>query len=232
MATWDAAEADLRTALDESVAAGSAPSWRLNPGDGAFYGPKIDITIWDALRRKHQCATIQLDFELPQRFELEYMANVEGGGMHRPVIIQRAILGSVERMVAILTESCGGKWPFWLNPRQARVVPVVPQYNDYALEVERALTHAGFQADADTGTGDLLKKKIRNAEVQGYAFILTVGAREEERREVEVRAGGGVQQGAWALEAVKGKFQEWSRTRAKVVGFERKEEGGGGGGGS
>lgn len=89
---------------------------QLNEGDGAFYGPKIDITVFDALRRKFQCATIQLDFQLPNRFELRY-ANAEGG-YQRPVIVHRAILGSVERMFAILTEHYAGKWPFWLSPRQ------------------------------------------------------------------------------------------------------------------
>ncbi|KAG0433399.1 hypothetical protein HPB47_019933 [Ixodes persulcatus] len=107
--------------------------WTLNPGDGAFYGPKIDITIMDALRRQHQCATIQLDFQLPISFNLSYIS--ETGEKKRPVIIHRAILGSVERMIAILTENYGGKWPFWLSPRQATMVPVGPMYDDYALEV-------------------------------------------------------------------------------------------------
>lgn len=107
--------------------------WKENPGDGAFYGPKIDITICDALRRAHQCATIQLDFQLPIRFNLGYIN--EAGEKVRPVIIHRAILGSVERMIAILTESYAGKWPFWLSPRQCVVVPVGPMYDGYASQV-------------------------------------------------------------------------------------------------
>ncbi len=107
--------------------------WKLNPEDGAFYGPKIDITIMDALQRPHQCATIQLDFQLPQRFNLNFMA--EDGERKRPVIIHRAILGSVERMMAILCENFGGKWPFWLSPRQAMVIPVAAPFYDYAADV-------------------------------------------------------------------------------------------------
>ena len=138
---WDKAEADLSASLD-----GAGLPWKLNPGDGAFYGPKIDITLQDALKRQHQCATIQLDFQLPRRFNLGYVD--EKGEKQHPVMIHRAILGSVERMTAILTENFGGKllfpleivisvpysgkWPFWLSPRQAMVVPVAPLYNDYA----------------------------------------------------------------------------------------------------
>ena len=104
----------------------------MNEGDGAFYGPKIDITVFDALRRKFQCATIQLDFQLPQRFELRY-ADAEGG-YQRPVIVHRAILGSVERMFAILTEHYAGKWPFWLSPRQVSAPPYF--VNVYVYEVQ------------------------------------------------------------------------------------------------
>lgn len=108
--------------------------WKENPGDGAFYGPKIDITIQDALKRSFQCATIQLDFQLPIRFGLSYVS--ESGDKKRPVIIHRAILGSVERMIAILTENYGGKWPFWLSPRQAIVIPVGGPFYDYAFKVK------------------------------------------------------------------------------------------------
>src|ERR1700761_8312835 len=141
--TWDAAEKQLQESLDKFTAEG-AGQWELNPGDGAFYGPKIDITISDALKRDYQCATIQLDFQLPQRFELEYMtaekaeksepskgetpkadaAEPSGPkpGYKRPVMIHRAICGSFERFIAILTEHFGGKWPFWISPRQALVI--------------------------------------------------------------------------------------------------------------
>ena len=108
---WDGAEKDLADSLDSI----NLP-WKLNPGDGAFYGPKIDITLQDALKRQHQCATIQLDFQLPKRFNLSFID--EKGEKQHPVMIHRAILGSVERMVAVLTENYGGKWPFWISPRQ------------------------------------------------------------------------------------------------------------------
>lgn len=164
-------------------------SWKLNPGDGAFYGPKIDITIQDALRRSHQCATIQLDFQLPIRFNLSYVRYVlpfkniivlfkirfhfsESGEKKRPVIIHRAILGSVERMVAILTESYAGKWPFWLSPRQVMIIPVGPSYDDYAENVKQKVYDAGFMAEVDIDAGDTMNKKIRNAQLAQFNFIL------------------------------------------------------------
>eukprot|EP01087_Luapelamoeba_hula_P000675 TRINITY_DN10501_c0_g1_i1.p1 TRINITY_DN10501_c0_g1~~TRINITY_DN10501_c0_g1_i1.p1 ORF type:complete len:607 (-),score=68.43 TRINITY_DN10501_c0_g1_i1:131-1951(-) len=116
---WNKAEAQLKAVLEAF-----GKPWILNPGDGAFYGPKIDIHIRDALRRSHQCATIQLDFQLPIRFELEYMTGEVGAEVERPVMIHRAILGSVERMFAILVEHTGGKWPFWLSPRQVIIIPI------------------------------------------------------------------------------------------------------------
>ena len=133
-ALWDIAEAQLAEALNEFVGEGN---WRVNPGDGAFYGPKIDIKVFDALERIHQCATVQLDFQLPIRFDLQYKSSADTAedSFQRPVMVHRAMLGSVERMAAVLMEHFGGKWPFWLSPRQAIVVPVDPKYNDYALEV-------------------------------------------------------------------------------------------------
>ena len=126
--TWDAAEKQLTEALDKHYPG----KWEINPGDGAFYGPKIDITIRDALRRSFQCATIQLDFQLPERFNLKYRSPEEAINPDkppsRPVIIHRAILGSLERFIAIITEHFAGKWPFWLSPRQVLVVPVAVPY--------------------------------------------------------------------------------------------------------
>nr|CAH7720865.1 unnamed protein product [Callosobruchus chinensis] len=162
IAMWDSAE----EALKESLDAFGQP-WRLNPGDGAFYGPKIDITIQDALQRSHQCATIQLDFQLPIRFNLSYVS--ETGEKVPPVIIHRAVYGSVERMIAILTESFAGKWPFWLSPRQVMIVPVGPMFDDYAEQVKQKLYDAGFMVEVDTDPGDTMNKKIRNAQ---FNFIL------------------------------------------------------------
>ncbi|CAI8612735.1 unnamed protein product [Vicia faba] len=126
--TWDRAESALKEALDEF-----GKPWQLNEGDGAFYGPKIDISVSDALSRKFQCATLQLDFQLPDRFKLEFSAEDEAK-IERPVMIHRSILGSVECMFAILLEHYKGKWPFWLSPRQAILCPVSEKSQAYALK--------------------------------------------------------------------------------------------------
>lgn len=193
--TWNAAEAKLKDALDTFTTSGGG-QWELNEGDGAFYGPKIDITISDALKRDHQCATIQLDFQLPQNFELEYMtaemaakskapdqneAKAEptaaskgpkppGPGRARPVMLHRAIIGSFERFMAILTEHFAGKWPFWLSPRQVLVIPVMPTVNDYVEEVQRLLRAHKMHVDVDIG-GNTMQKKIRTGQLQQYNFI-------------------------------------------------------------
>uniref|UniRef100_A0AAR5PUG6 threonine--tRNA ligase n=1 Tax=Dendroctonus ponderosae TaxID=77166 RepID=A0AAR5PUG6_DENPD len=177
---WNEAEKALSESLNDC-----GQVWKENPGDGAFYGPKIDITIKDALHRSHQCATIQLDFQLPIRFNLSFIS--ESGEKKHPVIIHRAILGSVERMIAILTESYGGKWPFWLSPRQVMVVPVGPNYDDYAEEVRQKLYESGFMAEVDLDHGDTLNKKIRNAQLAQFNFILVVGDKEKSSNTVNVR---------------------------------------------
>jgi threonyl-tRNA synthetase len=178
--TWNKAEELLR----ESLVKFGHP-WEINEGDGAFYGPKIDIVVSDALRRRHQCATIQLDFQLPERFKLEYRTDVENQ-MARPVMIHRAILGSVERMIAILTESFGGKWPFWLSPRQVIIIPVATVYNDYASRIASSLYDQGIFAETDLSP-ETLKKKIRNAEIGQWNFIFVVGEDEEKSESVNFR---------------------------------------------
>ncbi|XP_039090980.1 threonine--tRNA ligase 2, cytoplasmic isoform X2 [Hyaena hyaena] len=160
--------------------------WKMNPGDGAFYGPKIDIKIKDAIGRYHQCATIQLDFQLPMRFNLTYVSK-DGDDKKNPVIIHRAILGSVERMIAILSENYGGKWPFWLSPRQVMVIPVGPACEKYALQVSNAFFEEGFMADVDLDHSCTLNKKIRNAQLAQYNFILVVGEKEKTNNAVNVR---------------------------------------------
>jgi len=182
---WDEAEAQLRSALDAC-----GRTWTLNEGDGAFYGPKIDIELKDALGRPHQCGTIQLDFNLPLRFNLRYQTGETGElGFARPVILHRAILGSVERMVAVLAEHFGGKWPFWLSPRQCAVVPVSEDAFGYARYVRDAFHQRGFHVDAMLG-GDTLKKKVRDAQVAQWNYILVVGKNEEESMSVNVRVRG------------------------------------------
>ncbi|KAG7815947.1 hypothetical protein KL942_004587 [Ogataea angusta] len=179
--TWNNAEAKLESALNKW-----GGKWELNPGDGAFYGPKIDIMISDALRRWHQCATIQLDFQLPNRFELEFRGKDDSAEVQRPVMIHRAILGSIERMTAILTEHFAGKWPFWLSPRQILVVPVGVRYFDYAQEVQKLLQTEGFYADVDL-SGNTLQKKVRTGQTQKYNFIFIVGEQEQNEKAVNIR---------------------------------------------
>ncbi|XP_008286368.1 threonine--tRNA ligase 1, cytoplasmic [Stegastes partitus] len=180
-AIWDQAEKQLENSLNDF-----GEKWVLNPGDGAFYGPKIDIQIKDAIGRYHQCATIQLDFQLPIRFNLTFVSH-DGDDKTRPVIIHRAILGSVERMIAILTENYGGKWPLWLSPRQVMVVPVGPTCEEYAEKVRQEFHNSGFMADVDVDPGCTLNKKIRNAQLAQYNFILVVGEKEKTSNTVNVR---------------------------------------------
>ncbi|KAG5362159.1 Threonine--tRNA ligase, cytoplasmic [Yarrowia sp. C11] len=187
--TWNDAEKQLEEALNKWGA-----NWELNPGDGAFYGPKIDIVISDALHRWHQCATIQLDFQLPNRFDLNFKNSAAMGEGEadsaalytRPVMIHRAIYGSFERMTAILCEHFAGKWPFWLSPRQVLVIPVGPKYNDYAQEVRDELVDAGFFADVDNGP-NTLQKKVREAQLKQYNFTFIVGEEEKTAKSVNIR---------------------------------------------
>uniref|UniRef100_A0A6M2DV42 threonine--tRNA ligase n=1 Tax=Xenopsylla cheopis TaxID=163159 RepID=A0A6M2DV42_XENCH len=190
---WNEAEKALAESLDNF-----GEKWKENPGDGAFYGPKIDITILDALKRAHQCATIQLDFQLPIRFNLSYVS--ETGDKKRPVIIHRAILGSVERMIAILTESYAGKWPFWLSPRQVMVIPVGPNFDEYAKQIKDQIYSAGFMAEVDTDAGDTMNKKIRNAQLAQFNFILIVGEKEKSSGTVNVRTRDNVIHGELTVE--------------------------------
>ena len=204
---WDLAESKLKAALDK-FAGSSGKAWEENPGDGAFYGPKIDVYISDALKRDHQCATIQLDFQLPQNFELEYKTSevikkesdttgepaadqlgaskAPQPGYSRPVMIHRAIVGSFERFMAILIEHFAGKWPFWLSPRQILIVPVMPAVNDYVEEVQQIFEDGDLIADIDI-SDNTMPKKIRTGQLQQYNFIFVVGAQEKETRSVNIR---------------------------------------------
>ncbi|XP_060709525.1 threonine--tRNA ligase 1, cytoplasmic-like [Hemiscyllium ocellatum] len=178
---WNQAEKQLEcclNAFDEQ--------WRLSAGDGAFYGPKIDIEIKDALGRYHQCATIQLDFQLPIQFNLAYVSK-DGTNESRPVIIHRAVLGSLERMVAILAEDYAGKWPFWLSPRQIMVIPDGPGCVEYGQRVCQEFVERGFMADVDLDPDVLLNKKIQNSQLAQYNFILVVGEKEKVNHSVTVQ---------------------------------------------
>jgi len=203
---WNTAEKGLEETLNEL-----GLPWVLEPGDGAFYGPKIDITLSDALRRNHQCATIQLDFQLPLRFNLSYVD--DKGEKQTPVMIHRAILGSVERMIAVLTENFAGKWPFWLSPRQAMVVPVGPSLNQYAQEIRDSLKTNGYCADVDTDDGNSFNKKVRNAQLAQYNFIFVVGEKEKENRTVNVRTRDNKVHGEFAIDDVLSKFRKLAAER-------------------
>ncbi|XP_015894818.3 threonine--tRNA ligase, mitochondrial 1 [Ziziphus jujuba] len=180
LTTWEKAEAALTEALNEF-----GKPWQINEGDGAFYGPKIDISVSDALNRKFQCATLQLDFQLPARFDLYYSAEDEAK-REVPVMIHRAILGSVERMFAILLEHYKGKWPFWLSPRQAIVCPVSEKSQPYALKVRDQIHEAGYYVDVDTSDRKI-QKKVREAQLAQYNYILVVGEEEANTGQVSVR---------------------------------------------
>ncbi|XP_063238553.1 threonine--tRNA ligase 1, cytoplasmic isoform X1 [Bacillus rossius redtenbacheri] len=210
---WDEAEKQLTNSLNEF-----GQPWKENPGDGAFYGPKIDITVTDALRRSHQCATIQLDFQMPIRFNLGYVS--ESGEKKRPVMIHRAILGSVERMMAILTESYAGKWPFWLSPRPCIVIPVGPSVDSYAMQVKQQVQEAGFLCDVDVDPGDTLNKKIRNAQLAQYNFILVVGDKEKASGTVNVRTRDNIVHGEFSVGDTVQRFQ--ALKHSQVINSEEK----------
>nr|XP_043627753.1 threonine--tRNA ligase, mitochondrial 1-like [Erigeron canadensis] len=178
--TWDKAEKALEGALNEF-----GKPWQINEADGAFYGPKIDISVSDAMKRKFQCATLQLDFQLPERFNLSYSAEDETK-RERPVMIHRAILGSVERMFAILLEHYKGKWPFWLSPRQAIVCPVSDKSQAYGQQVKDQIDEAGYYVDIDT-SDRTIQKKVREAQLAQYNYILVVGEEEANNGKVSVR---------------------------------------------
>lgn len=176
---WDTAEKSLADALDAN-----GIDYKLNPGDGAFYGPKIDISVRDALRRSWQLATIQLDFQMPERFELEYID--EHNERQRPVMIHRAIMGSMERFIGVLIEHFGGFFPTWLAPVQAAVLPISDNFLSYADEVVAALTAAGVRAERDD-RNEKVGYKIRDWETKKVPYMLIVGEKEMSSRSVSVR---------------------------------------------
>jgi threonyl-tRNA synthetase len=180
IATWDHAEAALKQALERS---GQAHT--INEGDGAFYGPKIDFDITDALGRKWQCGTIQLDYMMPQRFDLKYTGadNAE----HRPVVIHRAIFGSIERFIAILIEHFAGAFPLWLAPVQVAVLPIADRHVEYARSVESRLKTEGLRAEIDERQ-EKVNYKIREAQLQKVPYMLVIGDREVAESAVAVRS--------------------------------------------
>jgi threonyl-tRNA synthetase len=177
--TWDQAEAALRSALDAS-----GQEYFINEGDGAFYGPKIDIQIADAIGRYHQLGTIQLDFQLPDRFDLKF-TNPQGE-MERPVVIHRALLGSLERFVGVYLEHVGGAFPFWLAPEQAIVIPIGENHLDAARKLSRDLTIKGYRVRVDD-RNESMGKKTREAQTSKTPFMLVLGDNEVNEGTVSVR---------------------------------------------
>ncbi|XP_037532205.1 threonine--tRNA ligase 2, cytoplasmic [Nematolebias whitei] len=209
---WDNAEQQLMNGLQQF-----GEHWKLNPGDGAFYGPKIDILIKDAIGRQHQCATIQLDFQLPIRFDLQYVG--QDGVSCRPVMIHRAVLGSLERMIAILAENFGGKWPLWLSPAQVKVIPVGGSSESYSRQVVQQFCEAGFMADMRNDHSATLNKKIRAAQLAQYNYIFVVGDKERESGTVNVRSRGGKQLGRRLTEEVLKSLKHLQDTRSNLDEF-------------
>src|SRR5207248_1837660 len=180
VATWDHAESQLKAALDRAQL-----PYDVNEKDGAFYGPKIDFDITDALGRKWQCATIQLDYMQPENFDLKYIGadNAE----HRPVVIHRAVIGSFERFIAILIEHYGGAFPLWLAPVQAVVLPIADRHAAYAASVRDRLAAAGLRVELD-GRQEKIGYKIREAQLQKIPYMLVAGDREAAEGTVAVRS--------------------------------------------
>lgn len=176
---WEVATAGLKGALDESKQA-----YKINEGDGAFYGPKIDFHIKDAINRTWQCGTIQLDMALPERFELEYTA--ADGSRQRPVMIHRAIFGSIERFFGILIEHFSGRFPLWISPSQIKVLTVADRHFPYAEELASKIGEAGFNVEVDHSQ-ESVSKKVRNAQLAQFNYILTVGDQEVEHKTLNLR---------------------------------------------
>ncbi|MDY0019153.1 MAG: threonine--tRNA ligase, partial [Anaerolineae bacterium] len=191
-ARWEQAQQSLLRAINEE-----GLEYKIDEGGGAFYGPKIDLKIKDALGRSWQLTTIQFDFNLPERFDITYVG--EDGREHQPYMIHRALLGSLERFFGILVEHYGGAFPVWLAPEQIRVIPIADRHVEYAKQVEERLRQAHFRVVADTSTSRM-NAKIREAQMQKVPYMLVIGDREAEAGAVSVRMRSGEDKGAMPLE--------------------------------
>ena len=212
---WDVATRGLKDALDTY-----GEPYQINEGDGAFYGPKIDIHMKDVLGRSWQCGTVQLDMALPEKFDLEYM---DSDGQHkRPVLIHRAIFGSVERFFGILIEHFAGRFPLWLSPRQVRLIPVAERHNEYAHTIANAISEAGFEADVDD-SNESVSKKVRDAQLLQFNYMLTVGDQEVENKTVTLRRRDNVVIGEVDLNSVLSTLKKESEEKALNSYFEKHE---------
>jgi threonyl-tRNA synthetase len=186
--SWKLAQAALEDALKEKAGA----KYSIDPGEGVFYGPKIDVKIKDALGRSWQCTTIQVDFNLPERFDVNYID--ENGKKARPIMIHRAILGSLERFFGVLLEHYAGALPLWLSPVQAVVIPITNAIEDYAANVKERLLAAGIRVEADLRS-ETLNHKIRDAQLRKVPYMVIVGQKEKQNGVVSVRSREGQDQG-------------------------------------
>jgi len=206
---WELAEAALAEALDRQGLA-----YRVAPGEGAFYGPKVDFHVKDALGRSWQLGTVQLDYQLPERFDLTYVG-ADGSG-HRPVMIHSAKLGSVERFIGILIEHTAGAFPVWLAPVQAIVLPVSEKFREYGEAVRRQLSEAGLRARLDE-RDEKLGYKIREAQVQKVPYMLVVGGREAEAGEASLRLRSGDDLGGQPVQEIIDRISGISASRSREL---------------
>ena len=204
---WEKAENALADAITSI-----GKTYTVNPGDGAFYGPKLDFHIQDCLGRTWQCGTIQLDYQLPGRFDLEYVTS--DGGKETPVMIHRVVFGSIERFIGIITEHFAGAFPTWLSPVQVKLLTVTDRANDYAQSICRALDAAGIRAEVDE-RNEKIGKKIREATLEKVPYMLVLGDRDIENGTVSVRTRAGEDKGAMSLGEFVSKIGEEIRTRAR-----------------
>lgn len=189
---WNMAERSLKEALDEG-----GLDYKINEGDGAFYGPKIDFHIEDSLGRSWQCGTIQLDFQLPQRFELEYIGS--DGGKHRPIVIHRVIFGSIERFIGILIEHFAGKFPVWISPIQVKVLPISDSFMEYGHEVIDKLRKYGIRCEIDNRS-EKIGYKIREARNERVPYMIIVGEKEKNHGNISLRSRDMGEEGSTSLE--------------------------------
>ena len=201
---WDFATETLKAAVEEM-----GKTYTINEGDGAFYGPKLDFHLADSIGRTWQCGTIQLDMQLPERFELEYTG--ADGEKHRPVMIHRVVLGSIERFIGVITEHFAGAFPTWLAPVQVKVLPISDKYMDYAQNVLNKLTEAGIRAEVDT-RAEKIGYKIREAQTAKIPYMLVVGQKEEEDGAVSVRSRFKGDEGQASLESLMKAQEAWIRS--------------------
>ena len=204
--TWRMAEATLKAAIEEL-----GKPYEINEGDGAFYGPKLDFHLSDSIGRTWQCGTIQLDFQMPERFELEYVG--EDGQKHRPVMIHRALLGSIERFIGVITEHFAGAFPTWLAPVQVKVMTITDRSRDWAVEVAKRLDAAGIRVETDL-RNEKIGYKIREAQGQKIPYMLVIGDKEAEAGAVAVRTRAGGDKGAMPLDEFTAMIMEQIKTRS------------------